>query len=309
MHPTQEPDRQLTRRAILRLFGSAAGTALLAACQPPPPSTSAAKPTAAAAASQPQPTSAAAATSVSGAASDRPAQAGFQAVGVGPSAAAALTASRGQPHSGGTLRIGNLGDLPNADGHWISGQNIIYPVYDRLVDLDASLQPHPSLAESWNANPDFTQIIFKVRKGVMWHSGRELSAEDIAWNYNRIKSDRKIDGGIKANFFVPLDSIETTDRYTLVLKANQPWPAVFNVLAWTNILDPQVTPEQNKPAGPVRSRSLSGSRVTISHSRGMRITGKLANRISTALKSKSSVTHSRWCRNSRAAALMWRFSR
>jgi peptide/nickel transport system substrate-binding protein len=83
----------------------------------------------------------------------------------------------------------------------------------------------------------------------MFHSGRELTAEDFAWNYNRIKSDRKIDGGIKANFFVPLGSVETPDKYTLVLKSTQPWPAVFNVLAWTNILDPQVPPDQNKPAG------------------------------------------------------------
>ena len=117
-----------------------------------------------------------------------------------------MTAAKGQPKTGGTLRVGNLGDLPNADGHWISGQNVIYPVYDRLVDLDASLQPHPALAESWDVNSDYTQITFKIRKGVNWHSGRELTAEDIAWNYNRIKSDRKIDGGIKANFFVPLGS-------------------------------------------------------------------------------------------------------
>src|SRR5579871_1454039 len=244
----------LTRRAALRMFASAAGIALLAACQAPTPASAptagpAPKPTTA-----PQPTQAtgggapAAATS-SAVASDRAAQAGFIPVGVGPSSASALTPPKGQPRNGGTLRIGNLGDLPNADGHWISGQNVFYAVYDRLVDLDASLQPHPSLAESWDTSADFSQITFHLRKGVMLHSGRELAAEDIAWNYNRIKGDNKIDGGIKANFFVPLDSVETPDKYTVVLKAKQPWPAVFNVLAWTNILDPTVPPEQNKPSG------------------------------------------------------------
>jgi peptide/nickel transport system substrate-binding protein len=240
----------LSRRAALRMFGAAAGVALLAACQPPAPATPptpapAPKPTSAAPAAQPTP---AAATTTSPA-SDRAAQAGFVPVGVGPSSTGPLSAPKGQPRNGGTLRVGNLGDLPNADGHWINGQNVFYSVYDRLVDLDASLTPHPSLAESWETNADLTQITFHLRKGVLWHSGRELTAEDIAWNYNRIKSDRKIDGGIKANFFVPLGSIETLDKYTVVLKATQPWPAVFNVLAWTNILDPQVPPDQNKPAG------------------------------------------------------------
>jgi peptide/nickel transport system substrate-binding protein len=83
----------------------------------------------------------------------------------------------------------------------------------------------------------------------MFHTNRELSSEDIAWNYKRIKGDRKIDGGIKANFFVPLASIDTPDKYTVVLRASQPWPAVFNVLAWTNIIDPQTPPEQNQPVG------------------------------------------------------------
>jgi peptide/nickel transport system substrate-binding protein len=244
-------DRPVSRRSALRFFASAAGVALLAACQAPAPtspgtSAPAPKPTTPPAAAQP---TAAAPASSAAASTDRPAQAGFLPVGVSQPAAAPATAAKGQPRSGGTLRIGNLGDLPNADGHWINGQNVIYPVYDRLVDLDASLQPHPALADSWDVNADFTQVTFKVRKGVMFHSGRELTAEDIAWNYNRIKSDRKIDGGIKANFFVPLASVETPDKNTLVLKATQPWPAVFNVLAWTNIFDPQVPPDTNKPAG------------------------------------------------------------
>jgi len=243
---------RLSRRNALRLLVSASGVALLVACQVPTPATPttsapAPKPTLPAAA--PQSTAAATSASSAAATTDRPTQAGFLPVGVSESAATPMTVAKGQPKSGGTLRVGNLGDLPNADGHWISGQNVIYAVFDRLVDLDASLQPHPALAESWDVNSDYTQITFKIRKGVNWHSGRELTAEDIAWNYNRIKSDRKIDGGIKANFFVPLGSLETPDKNTLVLRATQPWPAVFNVLAWTNILDPQVPPEQNKPAG------------------------------------------------------------
>ena len=243
---------RISRRTALRLFVSATGVALLAACQAPGPANPSAnapappKPTTPPAV--PQPTAGATAAAAA-AGADRPIPAGFLPVGVSPSAATASTPAKGQPRAGGTLRIGNLGDLPNADGHWINGQNVIYPVYDRLVDLDASLQPHPALAESWDVNSDFTQIAFTIRQGVTWHSGRELTAEDITWNYNRIKSDRKIDGGIKANFFVPLGSMETPDNNTLVMRATQPWPAVFNVLAWTNILDPQVPPDQNKPAG------------------------------------------------------------
>jgi peptide/nickel transport system substrate-binding protein len=182
-------------------------------------------------------------------ANDPAAKAGFIPVGVGLTSTAPATAPKGQPRSGGMLTEGNLGDLPNLDGHWINGQHTTYPIFDRLVDLDASLQPHPALAESWDVNPDFTQATFHLRQGVTWHTGRPFTSEDVAWNYNRIKSDRKIDGGIKANFFTPLASIETPDANTVVLHATQPWPALFNVLAWTNLIDPQTPPEQNQPVG------------------------------------------------------------
>ncbi|HEY1293902.1 MAG TPA: ABC transporter substrate-binding protein [Chloroflexota bacterium] len=260
---TQSSSQALSRRAALRLFGSAAGVALLAACGPasaPAAPTSAASsaaqttvapaaqattaPAQAATAPAPQATTAPVPT-----ANDPAAKAGFIPVGVGLTSTAPATAPKGQPRSGGMLTEGNLGDLPNLDGHWINGQHTTYPIFDRLVDLDASLQPHPALAESWDVNPDFTQATFHLRQGVTWHTGRPFTSEDVAWNYNRIKSDRKIDGGIKANFFTPLASIETPDANTVVLHATQPWPALFNVLAWTNLIDPQTPPEQNQPVG------------------------------------------------------------
>jgi len=260
MGPRSTSDR-LSRRAALRLFGSAAGIALLAACGPAsapaaPPTTAAPtnvapKPTSPPAAAQPTSVaqSTAAPAQTTAAASDPAAKAGFIPVGVGGSAPDPLTPPKGQPKAGGTLVEGNLGDLPNLDGHWINGQNTTYAIFDRLVDLDASLQPHPALAESWEVNSDFTQVTFHLRKGVTWHTGRPFSSEDVAWNYNRIKGDRKIDGGIKANFFTSLASVETPDANTAVLHASQPWPAIFNVLAWTNLIDPQTPPEQNQPVG------------------------------------------------------------
>jgi ABC-type transport system substrate-binding protein len=252
----------------LRLFGSAASVALLAACGPAsapaapsaPTSAPGAAPTVVATPQSAAPTQSTAASiaptliaTPAGAtapqAGDAAASAGFVPVGVSPNSTDPATAPKGQPRSGGTLREGNLGDVPNLDGHWINGQNMTYAIFDRLVDLDASLQPHPALAERWEATPDFTQVIFHLRSGVTWHTGRAFSSEDVAWNYNRIKADSKIDGGIKANFFKPLASVETPDPATVVLHASQPWPAIFNVLSWTNLIDPQTPPEQNQPVG------------------------------------------------------------
>ena len=81
------------------------------------------------------------------------------------------------------------------------------------------------LAESWET-PDPGTIIFHIRKGVRWHdkdpaNGREMTAEDIAWSWNRFT-------GLGMGFdkaspdmgssWVPLKSIEATDKYTVIFK-------------------------------------------------------------------------------------------
>src|SRR5256885_797906 len=125
----------VSRRRLLRLMGVAAVAGVAAACSAPtPPAPN-------------QPTASA-------------------TTGAQPSA--------GQPRSGGTLRVGVVGDLPNLDGHFINGDNTIYPIGDRLVDLDANLNPVPLLAESWDVDSDYTKITVKLRQGVKWHTGRDF---------------------------------------------------------------------------------------------------------------------------------------
>ena len=258
---------KISRRAILVTLTASGAGLLLAACggaAAPTSTTPASSPagstapsaSAAPATSSPAAASAAPAASqsassgASAAGQDKALQAGFLPLGPGKSSPAPATAPKGQPKAGGNLRLGNLGDLPNLDGHYISGQNFLYAIWDRLVDLDASLNPHPALAESWDVNPDYTQVTLHLKKGVMFHNGQEFTSADVVWNYTRLKTDKKVDGGVKANFLLPMSSVEAPDRYTAVIKASQPWPNVFSVLAWCNILNPTAfKADPNKPVG------------------------------------------------------------
>ena len=209
------PEVRITRRRALGLLGLSAGVALMAACQPSVPSAPATTPPAAAA----KPVS-------------------------------STPAATDQPRAGGNLRQGNLGDLPTLDGNFLNGQSTIYPVWDRLVELDPQLNPKAMLVESWDVDDKYTRIALHLRKGVQWHTGRELTADDVAWNIRRVSSDPKVAGGGFYNWMSQtLTGIETADKYTVVLLAERSWPAVFDTLSLLSIIDP-VTFESAGPTKP-----------------------------------------------------------
>ena len=87
------------------------------------------------------------------------------------------------------------------------------------------------LAESWET-PDATTIVFKIREGVRWHNkapmnGRELTAQDIEYNFHRLLG---LDSGFTARpathsdpvTQLPVESVTATDKLTVEFKLKQP---------------------------------------------------------------------------------------
>ena len=148
------------------------------------------------------------------------------------------------PEYGGTLTFPSKNELldqdPSIGGYWAQYQ--ISGVQEKLAIVDWALprdvfamntflSPPEHfigwLAESWSS-PDLQTFIVKVRQGVRWHdkapvNGRELTAEDVAWTYRRIGG--LLDWKPEFNFSLrnfPWESIEATDRYTVVFKLTEP---------------------------------------------------------------------------------------
>jgi peptide/nickel transport system substrate-binding protein len=92
------------------------------------------------------------------------------------------------------------------------------------------------LAETWEQSADARQLTLNLRKGVTFHSGRELTGDDVVYNMNRAL-DRKITAGILTGFVPPDTTFEVADKYTVMVKSKQPWPAIFDWLQVLNIVD------------------------------------------------------------------------
>lgn len=155
-----------------------------------------------------------------------------------PSAAPSAPTESSAPAAEGPmiLRWGADSEPTGFDPHTISEEaslRIINQLYETLVKMDADMNFYGQLAESWEI-PDETTYIFHLRQGVKFHSGREMTAEDVVYTYDRIlgKTDAGDIGalGSKASYYGGVTSVEAVDTYTVKFTLEAPNAAFMSTL-------------------------------------------------------------------------------
>jgi peptide/nickel transport system substrate-binding protein len=141
-------------------------------------------------------------------------------------------AASGEPQAGGTLVAAVAEDLDSTDPHRTSGETgpvWLSLMFETLVFVDGDAQVAPGLATDWEISDDGLTYTFNLRDDVVFHNGRELTSEDVKWNYERIQ-DPDV-GAASAAVFGIVDEIETPDEQTLVMELNTPSGALLSDLA------------------------------------------------------------------------------
>ena len=122
------------------------------------------------------------------------------------------------------ITIGSLADakrlIPLLASDSASG-DISGWIYNGLTKYDKNIQITGDLAESWDISSDGLQIIFHLRKGVLWHDGIEFTADDVVFTYNTV-NDPKVPSPYSSNYG-PVEKVETLDKYTVRITYNEPY--------------------------------------------------------------------------------------
>src|SRR3977135_1158036 len=129
------------------------------------------------------------------------------------------------PAHAADLRIGLAADVPSMDPHFLNLQpniNIAWHVFDALTHVDEDARLIPGLATSWRA-VDPTTWEFRLRRGVRFHAGAELAAEDVVFSIERTL---KVPNGQLGIFTRRIVAKEIVDPYTLRLKTATPYAMV-----------------------------------------------------------------------------------
>ncbi len=97
------------------------------------------------------------------------------------------------------------------------GVGIDAQIYDRLLDFKAGQfdKPELSLAESYEVSPDGKTWTFHLRKGVKFHSGNPLTADDVVYSFQRVVILKDQPSFILTQFGITPDSVRAIDKHTV----------------------------------------------------------------------------------------------
>jgi peptide/nickel transport system substrate-binding protein len=167
------------------------------------------------------------------------ASAGIAAGAAGlPGGLAAQTAS--QPKKGGGMTVAMSAATETVDPHFSRSQvarNVLMHMCETLVTIDERGSPQLQLAEKLDVSPDWRSFTFALRKGVPFHNGKEMTAEDAKRSlerYAKVSPER--------SRLANVDRIVTPDKHTLVVELKSATPS------WIELIKSPASPMTIIPA-------------------------------------------------------------
>ena len=144
-----------------------------------------------------------------------------------------LAAPEPNPKHGGVLRLGVGMRPPHFDVHQsgtIFNLGSQGAMFDNLVRRDprnGGKTIIPDLAHSWQIAKDGKTYTFHLRKGVQFHDGAELTADDIKATFDRIIKPPQGVSIPRSILFRAVSEITAPDKYTVEFKLAEPRPVNF----------------------------------------------------------------------------------
>jgi ABC-type transport system substrate-binding protein len=144
-----------------------------------------------------------------------------------------LAAPEPNPKHGGVLRYGITMRPPHFDVHQsgtinnLASQGVMFDNLIRRDPRDSGKTIIPDLAHSWEIAKDAKTYTFMLRRGVQFHDGAELTAEDVKATFDRIAKPPQGVSIPRSVLFKAVSEITAPDKYTVQFKLAEPRPVNF----------------------------------------------------------------------------------
>ncbi|UCE05134.1 MAG: ABC transporter substrate-binding protein, partial [bacterium] len=157
--------------------------------------------------------------------------------------------SPNQPRYGGKFSVPLSSEPESLDPAYITdiyAVTIANNLFDGLVEFDKDLNIVPAIAELWKISRDRKLYTFHLQKGVKFHNGREVTAEDFVFSITRILNPET--HSPVASLFLNIkgakvfhegqcsevEGLKILDRYTIQIQLDEPFAPFLSILAMAN---------------------------------------------------------------------------
>ncbi len=123
---------------------------------------------------------------------------------------------------------------------------VLENVYDTLVQPDENLEMEPALAESWETSKDQLTWTFKLQDGVKFHDGKEFTADDVVYSFNRIIEEELSN----AYRFEAVKSVKAVDDSTVAIQVKRPTPNLLALIGGFKGM--AIVSEENVKSGDIK---------------------------------------------------------
>ena len=145
----------------------------------------------------------------------------------------AIVSAQGAPKTGGVFKAAMIGEPPSLDLHSTTAvivQQITWHIYEGLFTYDKSYNAVPMLVDTHAVSDQGRTYTLKLRRGVKFHNGKELTSADVVAS---LKRWGKISTSGK-QVFKNVEGVEAKDPYTVNVYLKEPSGALLMGLARAN---------------------------------------------------------------------------
>ena len=155
-------------------------------------------------------------------------------------------AAQQAPKAGGTLRVALSTAFDDPDPHKyrsITNFNLFTLCLDGLTDVGKNFELKPGLAESWQVSASGLEYVFNLQRGVKFHNGQTLTAEDVKASLERIMNPRT--ASAQRSDFALVQGISAVDPQRVKIVLKQPFAPFLTKVATVRV---PILPASTLPA-------------------------------------------------------------
>ncbi|PIE04561.1 MAG: hypothetical protein CSA76_03550 [Spirochaetales bacterium] len=136
---------------------------------------------------------------------------------------------------GGSFVMSTLGD-PKSFNLTVAAEtsttDVMYRVYSPLIRRNQlTMEWEPAVAESYQMSDDELTLTVKVRKGMKWSDGDDLTAEDFVFTVNQLDLREDVASNSRDGLMVDGQPIKVSlvDKYTLTISTPSIWAGIYEI--------------------------------------------------------------------------------